>query len=219
MKLLLVSAGISNKSIEKSLENLADRPLKELKVAFIPTASHGVLGDKSWVIRDMVICQKLFKSIDIVEITVLNQAEYLNRLKKVDVIFTGGGNPGFLSYWMNKSGLNIELKNLLKDKIYIGSSAGAMIITRNIFLDQLDYLYNLDFVMNKSLNQPLKLVDFSIIPHYNDDDFPNINDENLQELADKTGETIYALDDDSAIVVDGKKIEVISEGKWRKFSK
>ena len=61
MKLLLTSAGLSNKSIIKALKELTEKPFNELKLAFIPTAANVEEGDKDWLIRDLINCKNLIK--------------------------------------------------------------------------------------------------------------------------------------------------------------
>ncbi|NTU73100.1 hypothetical protein HGB07_02910 [Candidatus Roizmanbacteria bacterium] len=46
MKLLLTSGGIMNGSMIAALKELAQRPLSELYLAFIPTAANLEAGDK-----------------------------------------------------------------------------------------------------------------------------------------------------------------------------
>ncbi|MCK4636168.1 MAG: Type 1 glutamine amidotransferase-like domain-containing protein [Candidatus Moranbacteria bacterium] len=216
MKLLLTSGGISNKLIEKSLESLADKPLKELNVAFIPTASHWEEGDKSWLITDLVICLKIFKSVDIVDISILPKKKWKNRLDVADVIFIEGGNTGFLSYWVYKSEFNVYLEEIFSQKIYVGVSAGSMIMGKNILLNYSKLLYG--EATEKWMNErSISVLNFSIVPHYKSNYFTNINDANLQKIAKDTGEMIYALDDNSVIKVVDEKIEIVSEGKWKKF--
>jgi hypothetical protein len=42
--------------------------------------------------------------------------------------------------------------------------------------------------------------------------------ENLEKIAKDFPDTFYALDDNSAIKVEDDKIEIISEGVWKKFN-
>jgi dipeptidase E len=57
-----------------------------------------------------------------------------------------------------------------------------------------------------------------IRPHLNSPHFPDVNLENLEKMSKELSETFYAIDDDTAIkVVDGK-IDIISEGVWKKFN-
>lgn len=73
MKLLLTSAGFTNKSIARACEELTKKPLKKLKLAYIPTAMNVEEGNKDWYIKDLSRCLKLFKEVDIVEISGLSR--------------------------------------------------------------------------------------------------------------------------------------------------
>jgi len=82
MKLLLTSAGITNQTILQGLDQLADRPLDQLKVAFIPTAANLEPGDKNWLIDDLRRLSFLkFKEIDIVDISALPKEIWQPRLE------------------------------------------------------------------------------------------------------------------------------------------
>jgi dipeptidase E len=215
MKLLLTSAGLSNKSISNALFELAGRPFSELNLAFVPTASNVEEGDKDWVINDLVYCKNLgFKSIDIVDISAIPRDLWLPRLQAVDVLMFEGGNTFHLMYWLEKSGLKELLPEMLKTKIYVGISAGAMVTSKkNSFLK----LYYEGEYEHESENG-LGLVDFQIRPHLNSPYFPGLNLENLEKIAKDFSDTFYALDDNSAIKVVDDKIEIISEGVWKKFN-
>lgn len=70
-----------------------------------------------------------------------------------------------------------------------------------------------------NIREGLGLVDFQFIPHLNSSYFDKIRKEYLAEEAKKMAETIYAVDDNTAIkVVDGK-VEIISEGEYIVFNK
>jgi dipeptidase E len=61
------------------------------------------------------------------------------------------------------------------------------------------------------------LVDFAIIPHLDHPDHPDMSLTNATRWAASLPVPVYALDDQSAVsVVDGK-VEVISEGQWKRF--
>ena len=217
MKLLLTSAGIRNQTILKGLDELADKPLDQLKVAFIPTAANLESGDKDWLIDDLRRLSFLkFSQIDIVDISALPKEIWLTRLKEADILFVEGGNTYHLMYWFNKSGLSKILPKLLETKIYIGVSAGSIIATPS--------LINADFeskplkeINEEIFHQGLKLVDFMIEPHINSIYFPDSTLEKLAKRSKKYNSPIYGIDDETAIKIDGDKIEVISNGVWKKF--
>ena len=217
MKLLLTSAGIRNQTILKGLDELADKPLDQLKVAFIPTAANLESGDKDWLIDDLRRLSFLkFSQIDIVDISALPKEIWLTRLKEADILFVEGGNTYHLMYWFNKSGLSKTLPKLLETKIYIGVSAGSIIATPS--------LINADFeskplkkINEEIFHEGLKLVDFMIEPHINSEYFPDSTLEKLAKRSKKYNSPIYGIDDETAIKIDGDKIEVISNGVWKKF--
>jgi len=219
MKLLLTSAGLTNTTIVKALDELVGKPLDQLKVAFIPTAANLEEGDKGWLIDDLRRLSFLnFKEIDIVDISALPKEVWLERLKSADIFFVEGGNTYHLMYWFNKSGLSEALPELLKTRVYIGVSAGTMVVNPTII-----HSYNekpLSQKINKdNSDKGLGFVDFMIEPHLNSPWFPEMTLENLTQKLEEYPYSVYTLDDNSAIKINGDKLEVISEGVWKLFKK
>ncbi len=217
MKLLLTSAGISNKSIEQAFYALLDKPVSETKVAYIPTAANVEMDDKSWLINDYAnLNGRGFAQIDIVDISAIPQKLWQPRLEKAHVLFFGGGNTFHLKYWIEKSGLQKHLPELLKTRVWAGISAGSMVAGRSL-ASKNDQIFAED--MGEVANtRGLGYVDFSLKPHYHSAYFPGVNDENLAKAATDLDTKLYALDDQSAIVVNGDKFEVVSEGQWKEFN-
>lgn len=103
MKLLLTSAGISNKSISKALLKMLGKPFKKASMIFITTAANIEPGDKGWLIDDFINFKKLgFFSIDIIDISAVNKNIWFSRMKDVDVIVFGGGNEAYLMQQIKK---------------------------------------------------------------------------------------------------------------------
>ena len=219
MKLLLTSAGIANNSIIKALQELVVKPFSELKIAFIPTAANLEEGDKKdWFIKDLINLKELnFKSIDIVDISALPKEIWLARLKEVDIIYVEGGNTYHLMYWFNKSGLSELLPELLKTKIYIGVSAGTIVATPSLLNADFERHPVLD-INEISYDNGLSLVNFMIEPHINSVWFPESTFENLEKRSKNYKFPIYGLDDNSAIKIEDDRIEIVSEGEWKKFN-
>nr|AEI30386.1 peptidase S51 dipeptidase E [uncultured microorganism] len=119
-------------------------------------------------------------------------------------------------YWLEKSGLKDLLPELLKTRVYAGISAGSMVTSGSQALKHVSDLY----YENKKVSDTdggLGFIPFYFRPHLNSPDFPKVRKDYLEKLAKDIPETIYALDDQSAIKVDGDKIEVISEGQYLVF--
>ncbi len=207
MKLLLTSNGISNASLANALKKFVKR---HIKIAFIPTAANTVDEEKGWLIDDLNNCKNL-GAVDIVDISALPKKIWLPRLKKANVIVVGGGSPSYLIKCIVSSSLKNELPKLLKRRIYVGISAGSIIMSKTIQVSS-EFLYGDE---EKTIPKGLGFIDFNIRPHLNSTHFPKVRDKNLKKLARKLDGDLYAIDDNSAVLVNGNKIEVISEGKWR----
>ncbi len=220
MKLLLTSAGLTNNSISKALLGLLDKPAQESNLAFIPTAANVEEGDKSWLINDLVNIKKQdFTCVDIVDISALPETIWKPRLEAADILFFSGGDSFYLMHWLNKSGLTKLLPELLKTRVYVGISAGSMVTGPNLSLSQSKQLYGSTRGDSDSRDvEGLSFVDFLIRPHLNSPSFPKVRADFLGEIANKSPEKIYAIDDNTAIkVVDGE-VEIISEGEWKEFN-
>lgn len=214
MKLLLTSGGITNDSIAKALFDLVGKKPEETSLVFIPTASNVEVGDKTWLIDDLLnLKNQNFKSIDIVDISAVDKNIWLPKFEAADVLFFEGGNTYHLMRWINKSGLAEILPQFVKDKVYVGVSAGSMVTCPDLVLKISQIVYEEDLDETEEL-AGLNLVDFYFIPHLNSEYFKKLREDIIRDAVKGKAEKVYALDDNSALkVVDGG-VEVISEGEW-----
>lgn len=220
MKLLLTSAGISNRSIKNALIELLGKPIAESTALFIPTAIYGIPNGGDIVRR--VICGLLgdpfcelgWKSLGLLELTALPSIKkelWIDILQETDALLVGGGDCQYLTYWMQQSGLAELLPSLLDKMVYVGLSAGSMIMTR--FGTTYGH-HTLPAHSDKSLG----FVDFALHPHLDYEFFPENSMANIEKLAATIPLPSYAIDDQTAIkVVDGV-IEVVTEGHWKLFN-
>lgn len=232
MKLLLTSAGITNDSIRKALVDLLGKPIAQSKAICIPTAIYAMPGGNGFAWRELKELGELgWQEFGVLELTVLPSCPedcWLPAVEAADIIIVGGGNTGYLSYWLQESGLAKRLPELLKNKVYMGISAGGAMVTHSLNVNReklektgiyYDDEYDEAAPLNAGSDKTLKLIDFVIRPHLNADYFPIATLENMEKAAAKVDVPLYAFDDQSAIrVVDGK-VEVISEGEWKLFEK
>jgi dipeptidase E len=223
MKLLLTSNGLSNYSIAMAFRELVGKDPQKTKIAFIPTAANPDRSNKEWLINDLYRIKQQGYYIDIIDLPALSETELENALDEVDVIFVGGGNTFYLSYWMQKSGLMDMLPRLLNTKVYAGISAGSIIAGTSLALSSpalknpeafKDGDYDLVGPKGASSSKTLNLVNFVFRPHLNSRYFNLVRKELLEQKAKEINYSVYALDDDSALKIIGDSIEVISEGEW-----
>lgn len=218
MKLLLTSNGLSNKSISTALLDLVGRPFSECNAVFIPTAANVEAGHKDWLIKDLSSCVEAgFKEVDIVDISAVPKDVWLPRLENADVLMFGGGNTFHLMRYVEESGLKEILPELLKPRVYVGISAGSVIAGKSLDMSDSERLYSEEIGEYKK-DEGLGFVDFLVRPHLNSEYFPKMRLSVLEGLAKEKPATFYALDDNSAIKIDGDKMEIVSEGEWRKFN-
>lgn len=218
MKLLLTSAGITNKSIANALSELAGKNFEDISIVYIPTAANLERGDKGWLIDSLVQLQRLnFKQIEIADISAVPESIWRPKLEEADILFFEGGNTYHLMEWFNKSGLATLLPALLKNKVYVGVSAGSMVTNPSLALKLSQVVYGEDLDKTEDM-EGLKYVDFYFLPHLNSEYFMNLRKKNIEEAIAGMTAKVYALDDNSALkVVDGK-VEIVSEGECFEFN-
>jgi len=218
MKLLLTSAGITNKTLEKTLLDMLGKPFEESVIAFMPTAANIDNEDKKWLVDNYVEFTNLkSKVFDIVDFSAVSRDIWQPRLEAADIMVFGGGNTYHLMYQLKKSGLAELIPGLLKNKVYVGISAGSM-VTNPSLLPKQDNQFYYEEIGKYTSDETMDLVDFYTRPHLNDPYFTQVREEHLREAFKDILATIYVLDNNSAVKVVDDKVEVVSEGKWIKYN-
>lgn len=213
--MLLSSAGLTTSTLVKALQQLVVLPLDQMQLAYITTAAMAEGGDKNWVIDDLKQVQSIgCKSIDLIDIA-LEPALWRQRLESADILYVGGGQTLYLVHWFRQSGLALDFQKLLESKVYVGVSAGSMILGPVINSALLKALYAED--MSYSDTTGLGVIDFTILPHLHSHYFPQVTegivDQYLQTIPGRT----YVLDDHTAILIDNDLVEVIGNGQFLTF--
>jgi dipeptidase E len=221
MKYLLTSAGIKNTSIRNALVDLLGKPIAESSALCIPTAAYANPGGAGHAWRFISgqegrtpMCELGWKSLGVLELTALPSIDkklWIPMLQETDVLLVGGGDPLYLCYWMQQSGL-ADLLPSLREAVYVGLSAGSMVMAPNI---------GEDFVGWKPPTGgdiTLGLVRFSMFPHLDHEDLPENTMADAERWAAGMAVPCYAIDDQTAIKVTDGTIEVVSEGHWKRFT-
>jgi dipeptidase E len=220
MKLLLTDSGIKNTSIRDALVDLLGKPIAESSALFVPTALHAQRGGAVQACRVISgredrapMAQLGWKSLGVLELTALptiGEELWVPMVKEADALLVEGGDPMYLCYWMRESGL-ADLFPTLRDTVYVGLSAGSMVLTPNIGEDFIRWS-----PPGGRDDKTLGIVDFAIFPHVDYPGMPNNSMANAEKWAAAMPMRAYAIDNETAIkVTDGGNVEVISEGHWR----
>jgi dipeptidase E len=217
MKLLLTSGGLTNDSIRNALVDMMGKPVAEATALFVPTAEQP-LGPFFVGRSAQNLLQQEWKAFGVLELTALPsipKEAWLPKLKAADVLLVGGGDPLYLCYWMQQSGLaDLLTRQEFRETVYVGMSAGSMVLAPNIGQEFVDWKPPNAGDSDKTLG----LVDFAMFPHLDNPDLPKNTLAVAEKWAAKLTVPGYVVDDDTAIkVVDGA-VEVISEGHWKLFT-
>jgi dipeptidase E len=227
VKFLLTSGGIRNPSIDDALVGLLGKPIAESSALVIPTAIYPFPGGgrMAW----QAICghgrsplaELGWKSLGVLELTALpsiNEESWVPMVRETDALLVWGGDVLYLCYWMRESGL-ADLLPSLSESVYVGVSAGSIVVTP----------YNCDAEFNlqnvpagsdraREGDRALGLVDFTLKPHMDHEDFPDASLANIEKWASGIPVPTYAIDDQTAIKVSDGAVEVVSEGHWKLFA-
>ena len=222
MKLLLTSAGVRNASIQAALVGLLGKPIAEASALCIPTAMYGhpMVGPgwRAWQFiagksAETPMVELGWKSMGVLELTALPSLDadrWVPQVRETDVLLVAGGDALYLAHWVRQSGL-ADLLPSLPDTVWVGLSAGSMVMTPRIGEDFVNW------TPPAGGDAALGLVDFSIFPHL---DHPSLPENTLADAerwaADIAGRS-YAIDDETAIKVADGAVEVVSEGHWKRF--
>ena len=207
MKLLLTSAGIKNTSIHDVLVGLLGKPIADSNALCIPTAIYAFPGGarSAWQLISgraaSPLCELGWKSLGVLELTALPSIEktlWTTTVQETDALLVGGGDPLYLCYWIQQSGL-ADLLPSLHETVWVGVSAGSLVI-------------------GTDGDRALGIVDFAMFPHLDHAAMPDHSMANAERWAAGLPVPGYAIDDETAIKVTDGAVEVVSEGHWKRFT-
>src|SRR6478735_4388405 len=136
MKLLLTSAGIKNTSIHDVLVGLLGKPIADSHALCVPTAIYAFPGGarSAWRLisgrAPTPLCELGWKSLGVLELTALPSIEmthWTTAVEEADALLVGGGDPLYLCYWLQQSGL-ADLFPSLREMVWVGVSAGSLVM-------------------------------------------------------------------------------------------
>lgn len=145
--------------------------------------------------------------VDELEISTATNLEIVNKLENNDYIYVAGGNTFFLLQEMNRSGAGELIKKQINEgKLYIGESAGAILVAPNI-----EYARDTDNSLvapNLRAFDALDVIDFYPVPHLEDESLM----EGVEKIIAKYDEKLQLVpfSNSQAVLVMGKEKQVVS---------
>jgi len=202
MKLFLASKARHPDSVKK-LENFVGGFINKT-IAYIPTAENGESSYGSWKIKSETwkLVNTLSAKVEAVVLENYKNSSVMGALKGKDIIWIAGGMCGYLMYWIRRCELDKNIREILNTgPIYVGSSAGSMICSPTLTIAE---QYPGDEEYGAGVIPGLGLVNFDILPHFEDSMMESIKDI-------YKGKELYLLKDGEAITIEDNNIEVLGE--------
>ena len=222
MKLLLTSGGVTNASIRQALVDLLGKPIADASALCIPTAMYGHPavgpGERAWRFisgtSENPMVDLGWKSMGVLELTALPSLDperWVPSVRETDVLLAAGGDVLYLCYWMRRSGL-VDLLPTLDETVWVGLSAGSMVMTPQVGEEFIQWR------PPEGDDSTLGIVDFSICPHLAQDGRPGNSMAEAEQWVSAISGPAYAIDDQTAITVVDGRVEVVSEGHWKRLT-
>ena len=238
MKLLLTSNGITNQSIHGALLGLLGKPIADSNALFVATGMYPYVGGAGHAWRAIAgkshhpfqdMGWKSFGNLELSVLPSIDKALWLPALQEADALLVWGGDPLFLCHWLRASGVAEIIPSLRA--VYVGTSAGSMLASTTFaeaytevrrcsgepLSSEPIVLPDGDVPRTVVTARGMGWVDFALIPHYGAEHHPDASPANAEIWAAKNTRPSYAIDDDTALVVTDGGVEVVSEGRWKRF--
>ncbi|GHU79460.1 putative peptidase Lmo0363 [Clostridia bacterium] len=205
MKKLFLSSSFSG--VTSLFASFANEELKGKTVTFIPTACVPEKV-KFFVSSGKKALLKLGLTVDELEVSTATEDEISTKLRQNDFIYITGGNTFFLLQELKRTGADqIIMEQIESGKLYIGESAGSMIMSPNI-----EYAKGLDdFKKAPDLDifSALNVVEFYPLPHHTNIPFKKAVEKIIAAYESKL--KLYPISNSQAILVHGADVKVESK--------
>ncbi len=205
MKLFLASS--ADKTIHK-LKELSPETGK--KVLFITNAADPYTGPHFWVDNDQNKFTELGYELTEFDLNIENPEALEAKLLEADILHVCGGSVYYITNLIRERGFEEIIVSAIKNNqvVYTGTSAGAIIVSKNIKAFSYDE-EEAEHIKKIPDHKGLGLIDFTVVPHCNNPDFIPGHKKMVANMPNDPTPLMF-LDDDWAVWVDGGKIEILS---------
>lgn len=199
---------ILTSSLYESIElvkKFLDKNTESKKILFIPTATN-VDEYKKYI----HLTQKAFKDfgyeVENFDISIFSEEIAKEKLSQAKIVFISGGNTFYLLQELKRKNLTSYLKERIENGLlYIGESAGSVIAAPDIeYASIVD-----DKTLATELNDytGLNLVDFYIVPHFEEEPFVESSRKTVELYKDKLD--LKLINNKEAILVENNNFTII----------
>ena len=205
MEMLLMSYLAGTESITKKYLSKMDSN----KIVFIPTAGN-VEPYTGYIDEGVEMLKSLGYELEIIDISKYDEDYLKNKLSKTECICISGGNTFYLLQELKKKNLIGLLYERIKEGLlYIGESAGAIIMSENIEYNQI--------MDDKSIASELddytgvNVFEHYVLPHIGEYPFEESTQKILENYQDKI--SLVAINNSEAILVNDSGYTVVCESR------
>ncbi|MGM9971015.1 MAG: prephenate dehydratase domain-containing protein [Anaeroplasmataceae bacterium] len=197
MSNIILVGGKTPSILDNTIEDYIISRVTEPKILFFPTASL----DSSKTINNLKNQFKEVSSRFMLLYSNPTKEEIDNNLAWANILYFAGGNTINLVNKIKEYNIDEFLRKT--DKLIVGVSAGAIMVSKYGMGDSYSYLDN-GHTYNFQMVEGIGLLDVILCPHYDNDDLVVFNDE-----IRKYKMNAIALENDTALHINENKINVI----------
>lgn len=211
MKLVLASQGFTTQEIANSISELVGKPLEKIKIAIINEAYVGIPGekDKRWLIHELsLIANYIGGNIDFINLRANSKETMKERLDQADMVYIVGGKQLILPELFKETGFDEILKDFAKEKVVMGTSAGAITLGKQIEVEAY-WKQRYGMASQDIKEKTLGWVNFNIIPHYLRGEHKKYDKEFFDCVLKENPFVVYAITDTQAIIYEDGNISFI----------
>ena len=196
---LYESMGIVKKFLNEKTESK--------KILFIPTATN-VDEYKKYIHLTQKVFEDFGYEVENFDISVFSEETVKEKISETKIVFVSGGNTFYLLQELKKKNLIPYLREKIENGLlYIGESAGSVIIAPNIgYADIVD-----DKALATELNDytGLNLVDFYVVPHFEEEPFVESSRKVVELYKDKLD--LKVINNKEVVLVENDEFRIVKE--------
>lgn len=203
MEILLASYLAGTKSITKKyLSKMVSN-----KIIFIPTAGN-VEPYTGFIDEGIEMLKSLGYELEIIDISKFDEDYLKDRFLKTECICISGGNTFYLLQELKKKNLvDVLFKRIKEGLLYIGESAGAIIMSENIEYNQI--MDDKSIASELDDYAGLNVFDHYVLPHIGEYPFEETAQETLDTYQDKIA--LVPINNNEAILVNDSGYNIYNE--------
>ena len=201
---------ILTSSLYESIElvkKFLDKNTESKKILFIPTATN-VDEYKKYIHLTQKVFEDFGYEVENFDVSIFSEEIAKEKLSEAKTVFISGGNTFYLLQELKRKNLTSYLKERIENGLlYIGESAGSVIAAPDIeYASVID-----DKTVATELNDytGLNLVDFYIVPHFEEEPFVESSRNTVELYKDKLD--LKLINNKEAILVENNNFRIVKE--------